>query len=225
MWQQLFDSLDAKDFIVVAVAEESRGAEQARPFIKAAQATYLNLIDVEHRVAALYGMVNVPQCVWIDEGGRIVRGPETAGSTDHFRKLDRSTRTLAPDLAAARLKARDDYMDAVRDWARNGRHALPAEAARARLPRITPEMALADAHFRLGLWLRRDGRDAEAQRHFAEASRLHPESWNIWRQGADLEQMGKASGDAFWERVQTLGDRPYYPPADFSTSGGGAPVE
>ena len=87
--------------MVVAVAEESRGADHARPWIEAAKPGYLNLIDPEHRVAALYGMVNVPQCVWIDEAGTVVRPPEAAGATDHFRRMDLSTRTLAPDLQAA----------------------------------------------------------------------------------------------------------------------------
>ena len=112
------------------------------------------LIDTEHRVADLYGMVNVPQAVWIDEAGRIVRPPENAGSTDHFRLMDRTTRTLAPEHAAAREAARTAYLDAVRQWVLTGRYALPADAARGRLPRITPEIALAQAHFRLGVWLR-----------------------------------------------------------------------
>ena len=106
VWQQLFDSLADKNFMVVAVAEESRGPEASRPWIEAASPTYWSLIDPEHRVASLYGMVNVPQAVWIDEHGIIVRPPESAGSTDHFRRMDLATRTIAPDDAAARLAAR-----------------------------------------------------------------------------------------------------------------------
>ena len=156
-------------------------------------------------------MVNVPQAVWIDEAGRIVRPPENAGSTDHFRLMDRTTRTLAPEHQAARLAARAAYLAAVRDWAMTGRHALPADVASHRLPRITPEIALAQVHFRLGVWLRRHGNAAEGDAHLAQASRLHPESWNIWRQAADLDEVGKASGEAFWQRVQALGEGPYYP--------------
>ena len=152
-------------------------------------------------------MVNVPQAVWIDETGRIVRPPENAGSTDHFRLMDRTTRTLAPEHQAARLAARSAYLDAVRDWVLTGKHALDADDARRSLPRVTPEIALAQAHFRLGVWLRRHGNAAEGDAHLAEASRLHPESWNIWRQAADLDEVGKASGEAFWQRVQALGDR------------------
>lgn len=214
MWQQLFDGLNDKGFMIVAIAEESRGAEHARTWIEQAGAKYWCLIDTEHHVADLYGMVNVPQAVWIDEAGRIVRPPENAGSTDHFRLMDRTTRTLAPEHAAAREAARTAYLDAVRQWVLTGRYALPEDAARGRLPRITPEIALAQAHFRLGVWLRQHGREAEAEVHLAEASRLHPESWNMWRQAADLDEVGKASGEAFWQRVQALGEKAYYPAPD-----------
>jgi hypothetical protein len=128
--------------------------------------------------------------------------------------MDRTTRTLAPEHVAARQAARAAYLDAVRDWVLTGRHALPTDAARERLPHITAEIALAQAHFRLGVWLRQHGREAEADAHLTEASRLHPDSWNMWRQAADLEEVGKASGDAFWRRVNALGERAYYPAAD-----------
>lgn len=212
MWQDLQDCLFDAPFTVIAVAEEGRGAEQARPWIEQARPGYPCLIDADHRVSALYGMVNVPQCVWIDERGVIVRPPETAGSTDHFRQMDFSTRTLAPELAAARLAARAAYLDAVRAWVRTGKHALPEDAARARLPVITAEMAQADALFRLGLHLRRAGQEAEAAECFAEASRLHPESWCMFRDAQVLEPSGLAGGAAFWARVNALGDKPYYPP-------------
>ncbi len=206
--------------MVVAVAEEGLGAEAARPWIEQAAPKYFNLIDVDHRLAARYGMVNVPQCVWIDESGRIVRGPETTGSTDHFRRMDLATRTLAPELLAERNAARARYMDAVRDWVLTGKYALDEDAARAALPRVTPEIALAHAHFRLGTALRRAGKTAEGEEHLAEATRLHPDSWNMWRQSAEFETVGSASGPAFWQRVRALGDRPYYVPPDLPDAGG-----
>ena len=88
MWQSLYDELKDQGFMVVAVAEESRGAQHARPWIEEAKSDYWQLIDTEHRLSDLYNLVNVPQAVWIDEQGRIVRPPETAGSTDHFRRMD-----------------------------------------------------------------------------------------------------------------------------------------
>ncbi len=211
MWQQLQDELKNDGFMVVAVAEESCGAEHARTWIEQAKSTYWSLIDTYHRLSDLYNLVNVPQAIWIDENGVVVRPPETAGSTDHFRWMDRKTMTMAPEDQAARLAAREAYMAAVRDWVRTGRHALPADEARDRQPVVTPAIAEARARFRLGLWLHARERREEAATQFAEASRLHPDSWNMWRQAADLDAVGKASGPAFWERVKALGEKPYYP--------------
>ena len=212
VWQSLYEELKDKGFMVVAVAEESRGADHARPWIEQAKSSYWQLIDAEHRLEDLYNLVNVPQAVWIDEKGVIVRPPETAGSTDHFRRMDLKTRTMSPEDQAARLAARQAYLDAVRAWVNTGKHALPANRARAALPKVTPAMAEARARFRLGVWLRAHGRAAEGDRQMAEASRLYPDSWSMWRQAADLDEVGKASGPEFWTRVKALGDKPYYPP-------------
>jgi hypothetical protein len=38
----------------------------------------------------------------------------------------------------------------------------------------------------------------------------------MWRQAADLGEVGKASGPEFWARVHALGDRKYYPPPDLT---------
>jgi hypothetical protein len=212
VWQALYDELKDKGLMVVAVAEESRGAEHARPWIEQAKSTYWQLIDANHRLSDLYNLVNVPQAIWIDEEGRIVRPPETAGSTDHFRRMDLNTRTMSPEDQAERLAARQAYLDAVRDWVTTGKHALPAEAARAAMPRMTRDIAEAHARFRLGVWLRTHGNPGEGDRQMNTATALHPQSWSMWRQAADLDEVGKASGPDFWKRVQALGDRPYYPP-------------
>jgi peroxiredoxin len=215
-WQALYDELKDRNFMIVAVAQETRGAGHARPWIEQANASYWCLIDTEHRLSELYGMVNVPQCVWIDEHGLIVRPTEVTGSTDYFRRMDRKARAMAEGDKAARDAAQQHYLAAVRDWVLTGHHALDSDAARRRLPAITEEIALAHAHFRLGAWLARHGRGAEAERHFAEASRLHPDSWNMWRQAADLQEVGRASSPEFWARVDALGERPYYAPPDIA---------
>ena len=212
MWQQLYSELKDKNFMVVAVAEESRGTDHARPWIEQAKSDYWQLIDTEHRLEDLYNLVNVPQAIWIDEKGTIVRPPETAGSTDHFRRMDLKTRTMSPKDQEERLAARQAYLDAVRAWVTTGKHALSAKDARAGLPRVTPEIAESRARFRLGVWLRAHGRTTEGDRLMNEASNLHPDSWSMWRQAADLDEVGKASGPDFWKRVQALGEKPYYPP-------------
>ena len=219
MWQSLFDELKDHGFIVLAVALDQ--PEAARPWVEAAAPTYPCLIDRDHHVAALYNLVNVPQAVWIDEQGRIVRPPHTAGSTDGFRAMDRKTFAMPEVAMVERARVKSAYLDAVRDWARQGaasRHVLDAVRAAARLAR--PDSAIAEAHarYRLGLQLLRKGHADEAQALMAEATRLHPDSWAMWRQAAAKDARGLATGPAFWARVDALGSRPYYAPVEMAAA-------
>lgn len=214
VWQSLYDELKDQGFTVLAVAMDQPDA--ARPWIDNAKPAFPCLIDRDHQLADLYNLVNVPQAVWIDEAGRIVRPPETAGSNDGFRAMDRKTFTVPDAVLAERARVKAQYFDAVRDWVRHGRasrHVLDAQRAAARLRLPDASVAQAHAHFRLGLHLLRAGNADEASEQLAEASRLHPDSWAIWRQAAEKDARGLAAGPAFWARVDALGDRAYYPPA------------
>jgi hypothetical protein len=215
VWQSLYEATKDHGFTVLAIALDQ--PEAARPWIEVASPGYPCLIDRDHLTAELYNLVNVPQAVWIDEAGRMVRPPETAGSTDGFRAMDRKNFTMPQAALEERQRVKTAYLDAVRDWAVHGAsspYALDAKAVRARL--IVPDAAIsqAHAHFRLGQALLRDGQTAEAAAEFAEATRLHPDSWAMWRQTADKDARGLAVGEAFWRRVDALGDRPYYAPVD-----------
>ena len=215
VWQSLFADLKDRAFVVVAVAMDV--PEAARPWIEAAKPTYPCLIDRNHHVADLYNMVNVPQAVWIDEEGRIVRPPENAGSSDTFRRMNRVTKQMTPEQLAEREHIKTTYVAAVRDWVLKGpasEFIFDAASARARLRLPDAAIAEAHAHFRLAEHLLRRGKNDEAVVHFAEASRLHPDSWTIWRQAAKKDATGLASGPEFWARVDALGDRPYYRPID-----------
>jgi hypothetical protein len=202
--------------MVVAVAMDAR-PDAARPWIEAARPSYPCLIDRDHRVAELYHMVNVPQAVWIDETGRIVRPTESAGAYEGFRAMDRATRKVPDEVAAITSRAKRTYVDAVRDWVIRGPasvHAFDAAQAAARLALPDEQVARAHAHFRLGQHLARHGEESEADQQFLEARRLHPDSWNIWRQTAAVDARGLAAGPEFWARVDALGSRRYYAPVD-----------
>ncbi len=189
----------------------------ARPWIEAAKPSYPCLIDNDHRVADLYHMVNVPQAVWIEETGHIVRPTESAGAYEGFRAMDRTTRKVPDEVAAITSLAKRTYVEAVRDWVVRGSasiHAFEPEAAVAHLSLPDETVARAHAHFRLGQHLLRHGQAAAARAQFDEARRLHPDSWNIWRQTAAVDDRGLAAGPEFWARVDALGRRRYYAPVD-----------
>ena len=202
--------------MILAVAKDSREGDPL-PWIEAAAPTYPVLIDREHRLAELYGVVNVPQAVWIDEAGRIVRPAEAAGAYEGFRQMDRATRELPSSAVQLTAQAKTTYVSAIRDWVLRGadsEHAFSADQARAHLPALTEDMAAAQAIFRLGQFLMRHGEAEEGARWLREAARLHPDSWCLWRQQAGVTELGLASLPDFWERVDTLGDRRYYAPVD-----------
>lgn len=159
------------------------------------------LVDETHLVTRLYGMVNVPTAVWIDEQGRIVRPNEVAYADDRFKTFH--------GLEAA------PYLAAIRDWAEDGARsafALSEAELRERLAPKDPDHALADAEFALGEHLYKTGRAAAAIPHFKEAQRLHPESWNYKRQAWALSDAVRDYGTTFRDEVRKLDGKPYYAP-------------
>ena len=216
MWQALYAELKDHGFVVIAVALDSREGDPL-PWIEAAAPSYPCLIDADHRLADLYHMVNVPQAVWIDEHGRIVRPTEPAGAYEGFRRMDRVTREVPADAARMTAETKATYLNAIRDWVRLGRasrHAFDSERARACAPRPTEDVARAHVAFRLGQHLIRHGQAEEGDRWLAEASRLHPDSWAMWRQRAGVTELGLAAQPDFWARVDALAERRYYAPID-----------
>jgi hypothetical protein len=218
VWQALYEELKDRGFVVIAVAMDSRAGDPL-PWIEAARPTYPALVDRDHRLAELYGIVNVPQAAWIDEAGRIVRPAEPAGAYEGFRRMDRTTREMPEDVARLTAQAKATYLEAIRDWVLSGprsAHAFAAEHARAHLPALTEDIVTAQALFRLGQALLRRGEVDEGKRRIAEASRLHPDSWCIWRQGAGVTEQGLAAQPDFWQRVDALGERRYYSRVDMA---------
>jgi predicted transcriptional regulator len=220
VWQAMYEELGPKGFVPIAVAFDSAGKIAVEPWIAAAKSTYPSLIDTRHIVAELYDMVNVPTAVWIDERGRIVRPSEPAGSTDAFRSLDRKTFAMPEDAMKEMQAKRQAYQDAIRDWVAKGaqsRFALSEAEVLRRMHTPDDTQARAAANFRLGEFLYECGHADAAQKYFEEAKRLRPESWNYKRQAWSLRDPTNplgASGPDFWEAVDALGAKKYYPPVE-----------
>jgi tetratricopeptide (TPR) repeat protein len=204
-------------------------AEQARPHIEAAAPTHPSLVDQAHVLDEKFGVVNVPNGVWIDEQGTIVRPAEPAHpgrnpETESFRTMDIST--LPEEYRDVLVEARkirtepEQYLAMLRDWVEHGsasRYALSADDVVERSYARNDAEARAAAHFELGQHLHRAGEHAAAIPHWREAHRLAPDNWTYKRNAWNFEDpMRQGHTDAYegswYEDVKKLGAENYYPP-------------
>lgn len=202
--------------MILSVAMDS-DIEAARPWVAEASPGYVTLIDQNHLLSSLYNMVNVPQAVWIDEQGQIVRPTESGGSIDILREFDFEAGGFKPEAQERAGLAKATYTEAVKDWALNGansKYLFTPEQARAHMGSTSDDMMLAHAKFQLGRYLAANGRGEEAEALFAECRTLHPDSWNIFRQTTEKTDTGIAAGEEFWNKVMALGDKQYYASVD-----------
>lgn len=223
MWQALRAELHPKGLEVVTVALDV-DPEAARPFIEAAQPEHPSVVDRPHRVDELFGIVNVPNSVWIDEAGFVVRPVEVS----HVQESAITLGKIAPEELPERMRKlalglRRDveaYVGALRDWVENGPDSPwslePHEVVARSTPR-SPDAARAAVHFELGERLHRLGDVEAAQRHWREAHRLAPENWTYKRQAWQLVDPGRQGSTAVYEGswvedVEKIGPENYYRP-------------
>jgi hypothetical protein len=165
--------------------------DNARPWIAAAAPTHPSLIDTAHVTDELFGFVNVPMAVWIDETGTLVRPAEQAAvERSPLRDMD------VPDDLPDRLHRMltevkqisdpsSEYRAAVVDWVEHGassRFALRPQDVVARSGDRPVEHARAAAAFELGQYLWRTAGNDAAVPWWREAHRLFPENWTYKRQ-------------------------------------------
>jgi hypothetical protein len=225
VWQELREELWPSGLEIVTVALDAGGAATAAPWIEKAAPRHPSLIDREHITGALFGIVNVPSGVWIDERGTIVRGPEPA----HPRRPTYKDRVAPPDatpqqrerievVRALHVEA-ERYVAALRDWVAHGarsRFALsPDEVVRRSRPRSIDE-ATAAAHFAIGQALHDAGAREDATAHFREAHRLQPTNWTYRRDAWSLSgpEHETVYGTSWMDEVKREGVENYYPALD-----------
>jgi hypothetical protein len=184
----------------------------------------------------VFGVANLPNAVWIDEAGTLVRPAHTA----HVRRSQlremaipdglppRIADTLA-EVKKFRVTDATQYRAAIDDWIANGsasRWAMtPDEVVAASRPRPR-EHAEAAAAFDLGQHLWRAGNRDAAVRWFRRAHELQPENWTYKRQAwsfattppGELSDMLQGPTDLYdgnWlDDVRRVGAENYYRPFD-----------
>ncbi len=216
----------------MTIALDVGGVDAAGKFIDYAKPEHPALIDQAHLLDELYGVVNVPTGIWIDEAGTIVRPPEAAWPGKAvFREM--IPKELPPDTDPWIVKALDltariptapeKYAAALRDWAERGAqspYALAPDEVIARSRPRSPEAGLAAAHFELGQHLHRAGHPDDAVPHFREAHRLQPDNWTYKRQAWSFVDPLQRPNDVYegdWAGdVEKAGPENYLVLPDFS---------
>jgi hypothetical protein len=244
VWQALREELHPQGLEIVTVGMDTAGPEACRPFIEAAAPTHPSLVDVGHVMAERFGVVNIPNGLWIDEEGVVVRPAEPAfppgrragssrglpdGTPDHMREIFEEASKIEADP--------DAYVLALRDWVAHGtesRYALSPEQVVDRSGRRDRSSSEAAAHFALAQHLWRAGDEAGAVGHFREAHRLQPDNFSYKRQAWSLASPGTGPFERFWQgpvegredewpyegdwlsEVRAMGPERYYPPLDLA---------
>jgi peroxiredoxin len=187
-WKQLADELraDGLDVVTVALDED---ADAVRPWTQDGLPT---AVDSEHRLSDVFGVVQVPSTVWLDEGGRVVKAPTIAPGDDRWKDW---TKVEAGEHHAA-----------LRRWARTGE--VPAVTSS---PSEGVDLRTARTERRLAAWLHRHGHAAAAEEHFAAAVALAPLDFSIRRASMPLRGQDPFGTEFFalWEEWEAAG-RPGY---------------
>jgi tetratricopeptide (TPR) repeat protein len=181
----------------------------------------------------LFGIVNVPSGVWIDEDGMIVRPPEPAWpGKSMWREIVKIPEVLPDDLDPFLRKSLElpskikvdpaKYLAALRDWAANGtasQYALQPDEVVGRSQGRSTENSEAAAHFEIGQWLQKNGQSDDAVEHFKRAHELQPDNWTFkrqaWQYVSPLLQDARAVYGTGWaDEVERFGPENYYRPSD-----------
>lgn len=188
------------------MALDATGGARSAKFLDRASPQHPALIDKHHRSAGLFGFVNIPSSVWIDETGTIVRPAETAprpparplpepgplpeGVPDRMRGIAEETTRINRDGVP--------YHSALADWIEKGENSRYVMTPEAVVERSTPKntvSALGQAHFELATHLEGLGDHERAIHHFREAHQLAPDNWLFRRQAWSLEP----GPNRFWQ--------------------------
>jgi peroxiredoxin len=187
-WRALAEELEPLGLDLVAVALDD-DTERVRHF--AGKAGLPAVLDPEHRLSDVFGVVNVPSTVWLDEHGRVAKPPTIAPGDDQFHDFT--------EVDAAR------HHEALRTWLASG------EVPAADVLQDDEDLRSARAERRLAAWLHAHDRPEAARRHYDAAVALAPLDFSIRR--SSMRHRGEDPfGQEFfelWEEWSAAG-RPGY---------------
>ena len=220
MWQELREELHPQGFELVTVGLDTLGAVDCRAFIEAANPAHPSLIDQHHVMANLFGVINIPSSIWINEAGIIVRPaesapppPENVAATAPQMPDEIPQRMLDIMTEATNIQSDPNaYHYALKDWVEKGdasEFALDPETVIARSRPRDHDKALGHAHFELASYLETEGEHKLAIKHFREAHRLVPDSWTFRRQAWSLEKADDGLFARFMQGPSAGKDWPY----------------
>jgi hypothetical protein len=204
-WQDVYQDLADDDFVLIAAAQDTGGEAVAREWYDKAGATYVTLVDETHTISALYGLVNVPSAVWIDESGTI-------------RRIDEGTYATTHKMGEFEF-GRADYAPMLVDWVTQGNKSEHVQAAVSpdSWNAVDQDAARADPAFKLGVYFHKQGDEVKANHYWETAQALDPRSWNYARQ--DWSFTPEEAGPNFQKKVETMDGRPFYQPIEGLDSG------
>ncbi len=194
----------------MTVCLDVEGRAGATPDLAAVDGiTHIAVVDEGHVIDEMFGIVNVPMAVWIDEDLNVVRPAEFAwpgeveGAGQAQLPDEIPERMMNMAATAARITVdREFSLNAVRDWAANGSDSTyvlePHAVLEGSVARGTDQSAAA-AHFELAQQLHRDGAIDAAINHFRAAHSLDPTNWTYKRQAWELASRVEGPLARFWQ--------------------------
>jgi peroxiredoxin len=191
-WKQLTEELEPLGLDLVTVALDD---DEDRVRHWTSKAGLPPVLDPGHRLSDVFGVVNVPSTVWLDEQGRVAKPPTIAPGDDQFKEFT--------EVDAAR------HHEALRRWMRDG--VVPDQVPDS--GGDDADLRLARTERRLAAWLHREGRTEAAERHFKAAVALAPLDFSIRRSSMRRRGQDPFGEDFFelWEQWSQAG-RPGYTP-------------
>src|ERR1700712_4611771 len=197
-WKELAGELEPLGLDLVAVALDD-DTERVRHF--AGKAGLPAVLDPDHRLSDVFGVVNVPSTIWLDEEGRVAKPPTIAPGDDRFKEYT--------EVGA------EQHHAALRAWMKGGDVPQESPGVEADVEPGAPEddVRAARAERRLAAWLHAHDRPEATRRHYDTAVSLAPLDFSIRR--SSMRHRGENPfGEEFfelWEEWSAAG-RPGYRP-------------